>query len=203
MRTSIALYCGMPRALTCISHYLNTDFFVFCSKMANFESKSKKKGTFPGSNMEQTLVILKPSTIRRFLVGDVLTRFQHKGLIISGIKMMQFDETILREHYAHLVDRPFFPDLVESMTATPVIVVCLKGKDAVAVVRAMTGSTNSRNAAPGTIRGDFGMSGQENIVHASDSSENAAVEIKRFFHPDEIFDYLPCALRLLYAPDEL
>lgn len=153
--------------------------------------------------MEQTLVILKPSTIRRFLVGDVLTRFQRKGLIIAGIKMMQLDEKILREHYAHLVDRPFFPDMVESMTATPVIVLCLKGKDAIAVVRAMTGPTNSRNAAPGTIRGDFGMSGQENIVHASDSPESAVVEINRFFRPEEIFDYLPCALRVLYAPDEL
>lgn len=153
--------------------------------------------------MEQTFVILKPSTIRRFLVGDVLTRFQHKGLIISGIKMMQLDEKILREHYAHLVDRPFFPSLVESMTATPVIVMVLKGKEAVAVVRSMTGATNSRNAAPGTIRGDFGMSGQENIVHASDSPENAVIEINRFFKPEEIFDYEPCTLRQLYAPDEL
>ena len=153
--------------------------------------------------MEQTFVILKPSTIRRFLVGDVLTRFQHKGLIISGIKMMQLDEKILREHYAHLVDRPFFPSLVESMTATPVIVMVLKGKEAVAVVRSMTGATNSRNAAPGTIRGDFGMSGQEHIVHASDSPENAVIEINRFFKPEEIFDYEPCTLRQLYAPDEL
>lgn len=153
--------------------------------------------------MEQTFVILKSSTIRRFLVGDVLTRFQHKGLIISGIKMMQLDEKILREHYAHLVDRPFFPSLVESMTATPVIVMVLKGKEAVAVVRSMTGATNSRNAAPGTIRGDFGMSGQENIVHASDSPENAVIEINRFFKPEEIFDYEPCTLRQLYAPDEL
>ena len=153
--------------------------------------------------MEQTFVILKPSTIRRFLVGDVLTRFQHKGLIISGIKMMQLDEKILREHYAHLVDRPFFTSRVESMTATPVIVMVLKGKEAVAVVRSMTGATNSRNAAPGTIRGDFGMSGQENIVHASDSPENAVIEINRFFKPEEIFDYEPCTLRQLYAPDEL
>ncbi len=153
--------------------------------------------------MEQTFVILKPSAVRRFLIGDIITRFQHKGLIVSGIKMMQLNEAILREHYAHLVDRPFFPSLVESMTATPVIVLCLKGKDAVAVVRAMTGATNSRNAAPGTIRGDFGMSGQENIVHASDSPENAVIEINRFFRPEEIFDYLPCPVRVLYAPDEI
>lgn len=152
--------------------------------------------------MEQTFVILKPSAISRSLVGDVLTRFQRKGLIISGIKMMQLDEKILREHYAHLVDRPFFPSLLKSMTATPVIVMVLKGKDAVSVVRAMTGATNSRVAAPGTIRGDFGMSGQENIVHASDSPENAVIEIARFFKPGEIFDYELPVMASLYSPDE-
>ena len=153
--------------------------------------------------MEQTLVILKPSTIRRFLIGDVLTRFQRKGLIVSGIKMMQLNEPILREHYAHLVDRPFFPSLLRSMMATPVIVAVLAGKDAVAVVRAMTGATNSRVAAPGTIRGDFGMSGQENIIHASDSPENAVIEINRFFKPEEIFDYTLLTQAATYAPDEL
>ena len=116
---------------------------------------------------------------------------------------MQLDEKILREHYAHLVERPFFPTLVKSMMATPVIVMCLKGKNAVEVVRAMTGATNCRKAAPGTIRGDFGMSGQENIVHASDSVENAVIEINRFFRPEEIFDYTPLTLRAIYAPDEL
>lgn len=153
--------------------------------------------------MEQTFVILKPSAIQRGLVGQVIDRFQRKGLFIAGIKMMQLDEKILREHYAHLVERPFFPILVESMMATPVIVMCLKGKDAVDVVRVMTGATNCRKAAPGTIRGDFGMSGQENIVHASDSVENAEIEIKRFFKPDEIFDYYPMTLRAIYEPDEI
>ena len=153
--------------------------------------------------MEQTFIILKPSTIQRSLIGDVITRYQRKGLIVSGIKMMQLDEKILREHYAHLVDRPFFPSLVASMTRTPVIVMVLKGKDAVDVVRAMTGATNCRKAASGTIRGDFGMSGQENIVHASDSPENAVIEIKRFFKPEEIFDYPMPTVNATYAPDEL
>lgn len=153
--------------------------------------------------MEQTFIILKPSTIQRSLAGDVITRFQRKGLFITGIKMMQLDEAILREHYAHLVDRPFFPSLVRSMTVTPVIVMVLKGKDAVSVVRAMVGATNCRNAAPGTIRGDFGMSGQENIVHASDSPENAEIEIRRFFKPGEIFDYAMPTTGATYAPDEL
>lgn len=153
--------------------------------------------------MEQTFVILKPSAIRRSLVGNVLTRFQRKGLFISGIKMMQLTESLLREHYAHLVDRPFFPSLLQSMMATPVIVMVLKGKDAVAVVRTMVGATNCRNAAPGTIRGDFGNSGQENIVHASDSPENALAEIARFFRPDEIFDYPMTIAPAIYAPDEM
>ena len=152
--------------------------------------------------MEQTFIILKPSTIQRSLVGDVLTRFQRKGLQITGIKMMQFDEQILRVHYAHLVDRPFFPSLVASMTRTPVIVAVLKGKDVVNVVRQMVGATNCRAAAPGTIRGDFGMSGQENIVHASDSPENAEIEIKRFFKPEEIFSYDMPTWNATYAPDE-
>lgn len=153
--------------------------------------------------MERTLIILKPSCIQRFLVGDVISRFQRKGLVLSGIKMMQLDESILREHYAHLVDRPFFPSLINSMTATPVIVMCLEGKDVVSVVRGMVGATNSRNAVAGTIRGDFGMSGQENIVHASDSPENAEIEIRRFFSPEEIFTYSPAIIRSIYCPDEL
>lgn len=152
--------------------------------------------------MEQTFIILKPSTIQRGLIGQVIDRFQKKGLIVAGIKMMQLNEDILREHYAHLVDRPFFPSLVRSMMATPVIVMCLRGKDAVAVVRAMTGATNCRKAEPGTIRGDFGMSGQENIVHASDSPENAVIEINRFFKPEEIFSYQLPTVASIYAPDE-
>lgn len=152
--------------------------------------------------MEQTFVILKPSTIQRSLIGDVIERFQRKGLYVSGIKMMQLDEEILRVHYAHLVDRPFFPSLVKSMMATPVIVMVLKGFEAVEVVRSLVGATNSRKAAPGTIRGDFGMSGQENIVHASDSPENAVIEINRFFKPEEVFDYKMPTLECTYAPDE-
>ncbi len=153
--------------------------------------------------MEQTFVILKPSAIARSIAGDVITRFQRKGLFINGIKMMQLDEAILREHYAHLVDRPFFPLILNSMMATPVIVMVLEGKDAVSVVRTMVGATNCRKAAPGTIRGDFGMSGQENIVHASDSPENAVIEINRFFKPEEIFSYKMPTLMSTYEPDEL
>ncbi len=153
--------------------------------------------------MEQTLVILKPSAVERCLIGDIIGRIQKKGLIIAGLKMMQLDENILREHYAHLVDRPFFPSIVESMTATPVIVMCLKGVNAVSVFRQMTGVTNGREAAPGTLRGDFCMSGQANIIHASDNVENAQIEINRFFRPEEIFDYTPGYIRFIYSDDEL
>lgn len=153
--------------------------------------------------MERTLVILKPSAIERALVGEVVKRIEQKGLIVCGMKMMQLDEKILREHYAHLVDRPFFPLLVESMTVCPVIVMCLEGIDVVEVFRTMTGSTNGRKAAPGTLRGDFCMSGQQNIVHASDSVENAKIEINRFFKPEELFDYTPGSFKFLYAEDEI
>ncbi len=152
--------------------------------------------------MEQTLVIFKPSAVGRNLVGQVLARFEQKGLIIAGMKMMQLSEEILREHYAHLVDRPFFHEILASMTATPVIVLCLRGVDAIEVVRLMTGSTNGRQAAPGTIRGDFAMSNQENIVHASSSPEDAAVEIKRFFCDEELFDYTPVTMKFINGPSE-
>lgn len=153
--------------------------------------------------MEKTLVIFKPSSIERGLVGEILARFQKKGLTIVGMKMMQLDERLLREHYAHLVNRPFFPLLLASMMATPVIVLCLKGNDAIRVVRLMTGATNGREALPGTIRGDFSMSGQENIIHASSSVEDAEVEVKRFFTDDEIFDWTPQNIRFVYSPDEV
>lgn len=153
--------------------------------------------------MEQTLVILKPSAVERSLVGEVIGRIEKKGLIICGMKMIQLDEAILREHYAHLVDKPFFPSIVESMTASPVIVMCVKGVEAVSVFREMTGVTNGRKAAPGTLRGDFCMSGQANIVHASDSVENAKAELARFFRPEEIFDYTPASISFVYGDDEM
>jgi nucleoside-diphosphate kinase len=153
--------------------------------------------------MEKTLVIFKPSSIERGLVGQILTRFQQKGLIIAGLKMMQLDEAVLREHYAHLVDRPFFPWILDSMMASPVIVMCLMGRDAVKVVRLMTGATNGREALPGTVRGDFSLSGQENIVHASSSIEDAEVEIARFFNPGEVIEWMPKNRPFLYAPDEI
>ena len=153
--------------------------------------------------MEKTLVLLKPSCVERNLIGEVIGRIESRGIVICGMKMMQLDEKILREHYAHLVDKPFFPSLCESMMASPVVALCLKGVDVVSVFREMVGVTNGRKAAPGTIRGDLSMSGSLNIIHASDSSENAVIEINRFFKPEEVFDYTPANLKFIYADDEI
>ncbi|MBO4802036.1 MAG: nucleoside-diphosphate kinase [Bacteroidaceae bacterium] len=153
--------------------------------------------------METTLVLLKPSCVQRQLIGEIVNRFERRGLRISGMKMMQLDEAILREHYAHLVDRPFFPGLAKSMMASPIVAMALTGVEAVQVVRDMTGFTNARKADAGTIRGDYAMSNQQNIVHASDSTENAEVELRRFFRPEEIFDYHSGVEAFLYGVDEL
>ena len=134
--------------------------------------------------MEKTLVLLKPCAIQRSLVGEVTTRFERKGLRLAGMKMMQLTDEILNEHYAHLADKPFFQRIKDSMMATPVICCCYEGVDAVETVRTLTGLTNGRKSAPGTIRGDYSVSFQENIVHASDSVENAKIELARFFKPE-------------------
>ena len=152
--------------------------------------------------LERTLVLLKPSTIQRALIGEIINRFEKKGLRIAGLKMLQLDDAILEEHYAHLVKKPFFPSLKASMKKTPVIAMCLEGVDAIAVVRYITGYTNGRKADAGTIRGDYCMSNQQNIVHASDSVENAAIEVRRFFRPEELFDYVSNAQAFIYGAGE-
>lgn len=153
--------------------------------------------------MEKTLVIIKPCALQRELIGEIITRFERKGLQLCGIKMIQLNDTILAEHYAHLVERPYFKRIKDSMMITPVIVCCWKGVDAVHIVHAMAGKTNGREAVQGTIRGDFSVSVQENIIHTSDTVENAEAELNRFFKQDEIFDFKPNNLGFLYASDEL
>lgn len=152
--------------------------------------------------MQKTLVILKPGTLQRGLVGEITRRFERKGLRLAGMKMVQLTDDILSEHYAHLSTKSFFQRVKDSMMAAPVIVCCYEGVDAVQTVRNMAGVTNGRLALPGTIRGDYCMSFQENIVHTSDSLENAEIELKRFFKPEEIFDYKQAAFDFLYANDE-
>lgn len=153
--------------------------------------------------MEKTLVILKPSCVQRALIGEVISRFEKKGLRLAGMKMIQLNDTILNEHYAHLKDKPFFQRVKDSMQACPVVVQCWEGIDATKVVRTLIGITNGREAAVGTIRGDFSVSLQENIVHASDSAESAKVELRRFFVKEEILDYKLSVLANLYASSEI
>lgn len=153
--------------------------------------------------MERTLLILKPSAVQRGLVGEVLTRFERRGLKIVALKMAQLTPEICREHYAHLVAKPFYPFIEASMTASPVVLCCLEGIEAVEVVRQMAGATNGRKAIPGTVRGDYCVSGQENIVHTSDSVDNAAVELARFFKEEDYFSYESPLMPYLYAPDEV
>ena len=153
--------------------------------------------------MERTLVLLKPSVVKRMLMGEIITRFERKGLRIIGMKMLYMTDELVEEHYSHLKDKPFFPLLKKSMQATPVVAMCLEGVEVVRVVRAMAGVTNGRNAAIGTIRGDYSMSNQQNIVHASDGVHVAKEEIARFFNPEEIFEFGNLNFDSLYAVDEV
>lgn len=152
--------------------------------------------------IEKTLVILKPCTLQRGLVGEITRIFERKGLRLAGMKMIQLTNEVLNEHYAHLSGKSFFQRVKDSMMAAPVIVCCYEGVDAVQTVRNLAGPTNGRLAAPGTIRGDYCMSFQENIVHTSDSPETAVAELNRFFKQEEIFDYKQATFEYLYADDE-
>ncbi len=153
--------------------------------------------------MEQTLIIIKPCAIRRDLIGEIIHRFEMKGMQLCAIKMIQLDDKILDEHYAHLVGRPYFQRIKCSMMKTPVVISVWKGVDIVEIAHHMAGATNGREASPGTIRGDYSVSIQENIVHTSDTVENAKTEIARFFKPDEIFDFNQLSNSVLYADNEV
>ena len=136
--------------------------------------------------MERTLILCKPDCIARNLIGTVLDRFERAGLKVTAAKMLRLTPALLTEHYSHLKDRPFFPEILAFMQAQPVLAVILSGDDAVARVRDLLGPTDSRKAPKGTLRGDFGTGSMENIAHASDSVENAEAEVQRFFRPDEL-----------------
>lgn len=139
--------------------------------------------------MEKTLILLKPDCLKSKHCGDVIARFEKAGFKILGVKMMHLSSTLLREHYSHLVEKPFYPSIESFMQSSPVIALALEGERAVEKVRELLGPTDSTKAAKGTIRGDFGKDVQFNVVHASDSLENAAIELKRFFKPEELFNY--------------
>jgi nucleoside-diphosphate kinase len=139
--------------------------------------------------MERTLIICKPDCVQRRLVGEVLRRFETRGLKLVGLKLVQIDRALAERHYAEHVGKPFFEGLLAFITAAPVVVGVLEGNAAVEVVRAMLGATDGTKAAPGTIRGDFALSKQNNLVHGSDSLESAAREIALWFRGDELADY--------------
>ncbi len=138
--------------------------------------------------MEKSLIIMKPDALQRNLVGEILQRFERKGLKIVGMKMIQLDDLKLEEHYAHHKDKPFFGDLKNYMKSAPVVILVLEGPQVVEAVRIIVGSTVGVEADAGTIRGDMAMTNM-NLVHASDSLETAKEEIARFFDEEELFNY--------------
>jgi nucleoside-diphosphate kinase len=139
--------------------------------------------------MQRSLVLLKPDAIQRGLVGEIIARLEKRGLKIVAMKTMQLDETILKEHYAHLASKPFFPEIVSYMTLCPVVALILEWPNAVGALRNTLGATNPLEAVPGTIRGDFALSIGFNLIHASDGEEAAQAEIKRFFKEEEVLEY--------------
>lgn len=131
--------------------------------------------------MSRTLILVKPDGVQRQLVGEVLGRFERKGLKIQQLKLVALETAVVEEHYAHLNDKPFFGELVSFMVQSPVVAAILEGPSAVEVARQVIGATNPLEAATGSIRGDLAIEAGENVVHGSDSDENAEIEIKRFF----------------------
>lgn len=140
-------------------------------------------------SIERSLILLKPDCVTKRHCGEVIDRFEKAGFRIRGAKMIQLTNELLAEHYSHVADKPFFPSIVAFMQSAPVVALILEGDDVIARVRGMLGPTNSKEAQPGTIRGDFGEDMMINICHASDSPENGEIEVKRFFRDEEIFAY--------------
>jgi nucleoside-diphosphate kinase len=151
---------------------------------------------------ERTLVLIKPDAIQRGLIGEITQRFERKGLKIVGMKMMSLSEAHLQEHYSHIADKPFFPGIQKFMMSSPVIAMCIEGLEVVDAVRLITGVTKSRTAEAGSIRGDFAMSIQCNVIHSSESTDVAEAEVKRFFNDDELLSYSKGEYLHVYAEDE-
>jgi len=153
--------------------------------------------------MEKTLILIKPDAVQRGLVGEITKRFEIKGLKLVGIKMLNLDDSLLDEHYAHIIDKPFFADVKKFMKSSPVIAQCWEGLDVVSAVRLIAGVTKSREALAGTIRGDLAMSVSQNVLHCSDSLGNAQKEVNTFFKDDELFAYDKSEWTHVYGLDEM
>ncbi|MDP2625076.1 MAG: nucleoside-diphosphate kinase [Candidatus Peregrinibacteria bacterium] len=152
--------------------------------------------------MERTLILIKPDAIQRGLIGEIVNRFERKGLKVIGMKMMSLDEAVLREHYAHIADRDFYPGVEEFMMSSPVVALCLEGLEVVDSVRLIVGITKAREAEAGSIRGDFAMSQSCNVIHASDTIDNAQKEVFRFFREDELHGYSKSEYEHVYNDEE-
>ncbi len=152
---------------------------------------------------QRTLILFKPDAVQRRLCGRLLSRIEDKGLNIVGLKMLQVTPELSRQHYVEHVEKPFYPHLEKFITAGPVVALVVEGPDAVEVLRSMMGPTNGRQAPSGTIRGDFGVSRQMNLMHGSDSAESAAREIALYFKPEEICESKPTLAPWLAAADEM
>jgi len=151
---------------------------------------------------EKILIIIEPDAIMRGLVGEVFNRFERKGFKIIGTKMIKLNDILLDEHYAHHKDKPFFQGIKDFMTSAPVILIALSGVNASAAARLVAGQTVGHEADAGTIRGDFSMSIQSNIVHVSDSVENGEIEVARFFNDDELFQYKKIDESFIYSDSQ-
>ena len=139
--------------------------------------------------MERTLVIIKPDAVQRGLIGEIITRFERRGLRLAGMKLIHIDESLAQRHYAIHKGKPFYEPLIRYITSSPVVVMVLEGNDAINIVRRTMGATKPAEAAPGTIRADFGLEIGRNLVHGSDGPETAAFEVPLFFTEDELLSY--------------
>lgn len=139
--------------------------------------------------MQRTLVLLKPDAVHRRLVGEIIARFERKGLRLAGLKMLQVDRSLAERHYAVHRGKPFYESLLAFLTSGPTVAMVWEGREAVSVTRLLMGVTDGARSAPGTIRGDFGLSVQNNLIHGSDSPESAEAEIALWFRPEELLSY--------------
>jgi len=139
--------------------------------------------------LERTLVIIKPDAVQRGLIGEIITRFERRGLRIAGMKLIQIDQSLAERHYAIHKGKPFYEPLIHYITSSPVVVMVLGGNDAIEIVRRTMGATNPAEAAPGTIRADFSLEIGRNLVHGSDGPETAAFEVPLFFTAEELLSY--------------
>lgn len=152
---------------------------------------------------ERTLVLIKPDALQRHLLGEIIHRFERKGLKIIGLKMISMDDKLMNAHYGKYADKPFFKGLTSHMSKSPIVAMVISGVRAISTTRLIVGQTKGYEAAPGTIRGDFSLSIQSNLVHASDPDENPEDEINRFFSDKELFEYQRIDFDLLYGDEEL